>query len=68
MASEESQAALPKLYERFLKLKLGVEDLSRTIKYIRDEAPILIHFNLVNVLKFFVEDTHYRNRFEINEK
>lgn len=35
-------------------------------RYIRDEAPVIIHFKMDNILKFLVKDTHYRNQFETN--
>ena len=34
------------------------------LKYIRDDAPIIIHFNSQKVLEKFVNDTHYRSQFE----
>ena len=37
----------------------------RTLQWIRQDAPIIIHVNLDNVLWFLVKDTHYRNLFEI---
>ena len=36
----------------------------RTLQWVRSAAPIIIHVNLDRVLKFLVDDTHYRNRFE----
>ena len=38
--------------------------LHRTLQWVRSASPIIIHINLDKVLKFLVEDTHYRNRFE----
>ena len=40
------------------------KDTESALKYIRDEAPIIIHFNLAKCIGFFVNDTHYRNQFE----
>ena len=36
----------------------------RTLQWIRRDAPIIIHLKLDRVLKFLVDDTHYRNLFE----
>ena len=36
----------------------------RTLQWVRGASPIIIHINLDKVLKFLVEDTHYRNQFE----
>ena len=36
------------------------------MQWIRQDAPIIIHVNLNNVLWFLVKDTHYRNLFEIH--
>ena len=52
---------MPDLIRKFKALGFDELDLETTLKYIRDEAPIIIHFNIARVLKFFVEDTHYRN-------
>ena len=41
-------------------------DLKRVMKYIRDEAPIIVHIDLEASLKFLLKDTHYRNQFETN--
>ena len=38
--------------------------LKLTLDYIRDEAPIIIHFHVDKCLQFFLKDTHYRNQFE----
>ena len=39
--------------------------LLRTLQWVRQDAPIIIHVNLDRALRFLVEDTHYRNIFEI---
>lgn len=36
----------------------------RTLHWIQNEAPIIIHVRLERVLGFLVKDTHYRNQFE----
>jgi hypothetical protein len=38
--------------------------LFRTLRWIRTDAPIIIHVNLSRCLEFLVKDTHYRNLFE----
>ena len=40
----------------------------RTLQWIRQDAPIIIHVNLDHVLQFLVKDTHYRNLFEIHTR
>jgi len=40
------------------------EDLKRTLWYIRDEAPITIHFHPTRILELLLKDTHFRNQFE----
>ena len=37
----------------------------RTLQWVRQDAPLTIHVNQDRVLLFLVEDTHYRNIFEI---
>jgi len=37
----------------------------RTLQWVRQDAPIIIHVNLDRALRFLVEDTHYRNLFEV---
>lgn len=59
-----SKKAIPLLKKRFHKLGFTPELVEVTLKYIRDTAPIIIHFNLGRDLKFFLKDTHYRNGFE----
>lgn len=56
--------AYPALLERFKKMGHNEENLKRTLQYIRNEAPIIIHVNLDKILHLIVKDTHYRNQFE----
>lgn len=60
-------AALPKVRSRVISLGYKSEDLDGCLKYIRDEAPIIIHLN-EQCLSFLTkpEETHYRNLFEVN--
>ncbi len=55
-----SEAAYPALLKRFQAMKYSENNLKRTIRYIRNDAPLIIHVNLTNCMKFFVADTHYR--------
>ena len=64
-ARESSSKAYPRLQTRLRKMGYSNDDLDRTMRYIRDLAPIIIHFNCKKVMKFFVKDSHYRNLFEI---
>ena len=43
-----------------------MEDVGRIRKYIAEEAPIIIHFNLQKTLNFFIVDGLYKNLFEVN--
>lgn len=61
-----SDAAFPTLKERFERLGWNETTLRRTLRYIRTEAPIIVHVNVDNCMKFFLSDTHYRNQFETN--
>ena len=59
-AKDLSQSAHPALLARFEKLGFSLRQLKQTIRYIRTQAPIIIHVNLTTCMKFFVKDTHYR--------
>jgi len=79
-----SDAAYGGLLTKFSTMGYAKDHLDETLKYIRDTAPIIIHFNCTNgflinrikiyscflvieiVIKFFADDTHYRNQFETN--
>ena len=63
-AKRLSEAAMGPLLARFKHLGHSERDLKATIRYIRNDAPLIIHVNLTNCMKFFVADTHYRNQFE----
>ena len=60
---EISSNELLSLIQYFL-LRLRQCLIFRTLQWVRSAAPIIIHVNLDRVLKFLVDDTHYRNRFE----
>ncbi|CAM9486894.1 unnamed protein product, partial [Discosporangium mesarthrocarpum] len=40
--------------------------LDVTLNYVRDRAPIIVHFNAQRILHHLVRDTHYRNAFEVH--
>lgn len=65
-AKQESQKMLDKnnkLMLRAKKLKISETNLLKTLEYIRDKIPLVIHVTL-NILKLLINDTHYRNQFE----
>jgi len=39
--------------------------LQCVLNYIRDEAPIIIHFSVVKHLNFYIKDDCYKNLFEV---
>ena len=67
-AKHESQKVLDEngtLTLRAKKLKISESDLLKTLEYIKDKIPLVIHVH-VAVLELLVNDTHYRNQFETN--
>lgn len=72
-AKAASDAAFPAVAQRFEELGFAHDALARVLQYIRERAPIVIHFNPERafglgstVLEAFLTDTHYRNQFETN--
>jgi hypothetical protein len=63
-AEKLSTAAYKPLLARMEKMGHSERELKATIRYIRNDAPLIIHVNLTNCMKFFLKDTHYRNQFE----
>ncbi|CAB9496927.1 Protein of unknown function (DUF3626) [Seminavis robusta] len=63
-AKERHDQALPKLEKRVVSLGFTTEDLYKCLEYIRDEAPLIINLS-VDTLSKLLNDTHYRNSFEI---
>lgn len=59
-----SDDAYPILLQRVLALGETEERLKRTLLYIRDEAPIIIHVNAFIITNFLIKDEFYRNQFE----
>lgn len=64
MARPKSQNAEPGLQRRLSKWGYSKDTLTKVLAYIRDEAPIVIHVDLVKYVSCFQADTHYRNQFE----
>ena len=72
-ASAASDAAKPKLLARILKLPPKLKAFkaytevhaAQLLRYIRDEAPIIIHIPIENDgrMEKLLADTHYRNQF-----
>ncbi|RMX50270.1 hypothetical protein pdam_00018200, partial [Pocillopora damicornis] len=63
-SAQDSKTVASTLLARVKRLGYSENDLKRTLQWVRSAAPIIIHVNLDRVLKFLVDDTHYRNRFE----
>jgi len=55
-----SNVAYPPLLTRLTKIGFSKTDLKTTLTYIRDVAPIIIHFNL-NKLELFLKSDRYKN-------
>jgi len=63
-AKRNSEQAYPTLLQKIEALGYNEKTLENVLQYIRFEAPIIVHIHLTKVLRFLVEDTHYRNQFE----
>lgn len=63
-SKKESDEAYESVLERAKKMGFSSSEFDATLRYIRDEAPIIVHVNLDKVMGFFVKDTDYRNQFE----
>ena len=61
-AKIESELAYPAVKDRFIRLGLTEQDLVLVQKYIRNEAPMIIHVFLNEVLSKLQLDTYYRNQ------
>lgn len=61
----ESDDIMPALITRCSGLGYGPEAIFQTLQYIRDRAPIIIHVSMIRTLQHLVNDTHYRNLFEV---
>jgi len=57
--------ALPAQEERATKLGFSELDFTRTLEWVREQAPLIIHLNLDKRCEQVAKDTHYRNLFEV---
>lgn len=60
------EQAMPFLMARTEQLGFTAQDLARTLAYIREQAPLIIHVNLARDGAALAADTHYRNLFEFS--
>jgi len=65
-SKKESELQYAEVLNRVKRLGFNEDDLKKTLKYIRDDAPIIVHLNLDRVMHLIIKDTHYRNQFETN--
>ena len=65
-SQKASEAARPHLLTKFKQLGYDSSALDRVGKYIKDQAPLIIHLSLDRVLQFLLKDTCYRNTFEVH--
>merc|ERR550525_1751394 len=56
--------ARTELLERVEDLGFSERDMDRTLAYIREQAPVIIHVDLHARAEQLALDTHYRNMFE----
>lgn len=58
--------ALPVLQRRVASLPGNFKDMDlwTTLSWVRDFAPVIVHFWFDKMCKFLLEDTHYRSQFE----
>mmetsp|Transcript_28736 Transcript_28736/g.46288 ORF Transcript_28736/g.46288 Transcript_28736/m.46288 type:complete len:805 (+) Transcript_28736:70-2484(+) len=59
-------AALPRLRHRMATLGFQPADVGKTLEWVRDRAPIIVHVDLAAYGMRLARDTHYRNQFETN--
>ena len=60
-ARAASAGAMPRMESRLERLGLpGRETLERTLRYVRDSAPLLIHIRVPQTLELLLKDTQYR--------
>ncbi|CAE8610820.1 unnamed protein product, partial [Polarella glacialis] len=64
LAKSNHEAALWKLQIRMGKLGYDDMKLWKTLAWIREMAPIIVHLNIDSMLAWLEADTHYRNQFE----
>ncbi len=42
----------------------AAKELRACLRYLRDDAPLIIHISMAKMQRFLTSDTHYRNQFE----
>jgi hypothetical protein len=63
-AARASADALPALTKRVQALGYKAVELHACLAFIRDRAPLVVHFAADRALHLLAADTHYRNQFE----
>jgi len=64
LAKSNHEKALRGLQQKVQKFGYKDTDLWRTLAWIREEAPLLIHLDLQKMTQYLESDTNYRNQFE----
>lgn len=64
-AKKAHEGCLPQLKTRVAALGFTEDQLQECLNYIRDDSNIVIHMK-EETLSLLIQDTHYRNRFEMN--
>jgi len=64
LAAVNHAKALPGLTKRYKDLGYTETQLKKTLDFIREQAPLIIHIDLETMMRYFESDTHYRNQFE----
>jgi hypothetical protein len=63
-ARQASADARPFLLSRAQRLGFTADAVDRSLAFIRETAPLIVHVNLWQCLFSFEKDTHYRSQFE----
>lgn len=64
LAAVNHANALPGLLKRYKDLGFTEVQLKKTLDFIREQAPLIIHVDLDTMMQYFETDTNYRNQFE----
>lgn len=67
LAQENHERALPLVQKRVAQLGFADNDLWMALAWIRELAPVIVHFDLDKIGQYLEGDTHYRNQFETNK-
>ncbi|KAJ3435186.1 hypothetical protein M0812_02317 [Anaeramoeba flamelloides] len=67
VSKKKSEQAYFQVLDKLKTMKFYKNDLDKTLVYIRDVAPVIIHFRST-IFDTLLNDTHYRNCFEINKQ